>query len=171
MKLSTAGVVVGIFSVALVACSGSDHLLGQAAGGTGGSDNSAGIGQGGNAGSIAMGGSSGSTPIGGGPAGGANGGAASGAAGATFDLVDCDPRDAHCNIVPLCPSGEVASVRMDGSCFGDCVKVERCRCTTAAECAGSTPNTESALYTCQEGHCDAGGDTSASGGAGIGGGS
>jgi hypothetical protein len=76
-------------------------------------------------------------------AGGASGNRndAAGASGAGTDLVDCDPLKVLCKIAqPDCGAGKVPSV--DGSCYGDCVKVERCACSSAAQCP------EPDQYTC-----------------------
>jgi hypothetical protein len=63
-------------------------------------------------------------------------------------MVDCDPQKILCRVAtPECPQGEVPSVK--GSCYGDCVKVDRCSCTTAAQC----PQPDQ--FTCLKGpmHC------------------
>ena len=84
---------------------------------------------------------------GGGAAGGnATAGKASSDGGAP-GLVDCDPKKILCKrLAPECNAGEVPSV--DGSCYGDCVKVEQCACSAAAECP------EPDQYTCwAQQHC------------------
>ena len=68
----------------------------------------------------------------------------SGTAGAT----SCDPRQILCKrTVPTCQPEYVPSV--DGACYGDCVLIDTCPCTSPDEC----PNT--AQYTCNNGthHC------------------
>ncbi len=62
-------------------------------------------------------------------------------------LVDCDPKKILCKrLAPQCTAGEVPSV--EGSCYGDCVKIDRCRCAAAAECP------EPDQYTCwAKQHC------------------
>ena len=91
------------------------------------------------------GGASGAAPTTGGQAGaqagaGSNGGGAGG-------LVDCDPKKISCKrAAPVCGAGQVPSV--DGSCYGDCVKVAQCACTAADQCP--QPNE----YTCwAKQHC------------------
>jgi len=150
MKFSKRRALISAISVAslgLAACSGTDHQLGQAAGGTGGSGNFAGtlgqsgsagsvaqggnggsltqggdggaITQGGDGGSITRGGSGGSSPIGGSSNGGhANGGSPNGGAGGSLDFYSCDATTVQCSAAaPTCPSGEVPSV---GSMDGLC---------------------------------------------------
>ncbi len=54
-------------------------------------------------------------------------------AGSGSALVDCDPKNILCErVAPDCSAGEVPSVA--GSCYGDCVKVERCACNAAEQC-------------------------------------
>jgi hypothetical protein len=49
-------------------------------------------------------------------------------------------------MAPQCPEGEVPTV--EGSCFGGCVKVERCACSESVKC----PNADK--YTCWSNkHC------------------
>jgi hypothetical protein len=46
---------------------------------------------------------------------------------------DCDPRKLRCRrAAPECAAGQVPSVA--GSCFGECVPIEACRCTGPEEC-------------------------------------
>lgn len=46
---------------------------------------------------------------------------------------DCDPRKLRCRrAAPECTEGQVPSVA--GSCFGECVPIEACRCTGPEEC-------------------------------------
>jgi hypothetical protein len=60
---------------------------------------------------------------------------------ASTSPVSCDPRKATCKMLPQpCPDGQVRAVQ--GSCYGDCVNVERCACSEAAAC----PEPDS--YTC-----------------------
>ena len=48
-------------------------------------------------------------------------------------LADCDTSKVRCRrMAPQCPEGQVASVA--GSCFGPCVAVERCACSTTIAC-------------------------------------
>ena len=72
---------------------------------------------------------------------------ASSEAGAGSALIGCDPKQILCKrLAPECAAGEVPSV--EGSCYGDCVKVERCGCSAAADC----PQPEQ--YTCwAKQHC------------------
>jgi len=62
-------------------------------------------------------------------------------------LVDCDLRSVECRIAqPICADNQVPSV--NGSCFGPCVPIESCACSTADECPFSD------RYTCwQRTHC------------------
>lgn len=54
---------------------------------------------------------------------------------------DCDLSKVLCRrAVPVCPEGQVPS--REGSCFGDCVAVERCACNGPEQC----PNADK--YTC-----------------------
>jgi len=85
---------------------------------------------------------SGSAGRGGNAASGAGGSLASGgepSAQAGHDgsggagLVDCDPRKIFCKrVAPTCEAGQVPSV--EGSCYGECVKVDRCACSAAEQC-------------------------------------
>lgn len=63
--------------------------------------------------------------------------APAGDAGAKADpagpLADCDQSKIRCRrMPPQCPEGQVASV--SGSCFGECVAVERCACSASIAC-------------------------------------
>jgi hypothetical protein len=112
-----------------------------ASGGSASSTGGAGPGSGGSVGSSAGQG-------GGAATGGASGGSgASGEAGAGGELVSCDHRQVLCkSIEPTCPEMQVASVTE--SCWGPCVKIELCACSSAEEC----PHEES--YTCwSKEHC------------------
>jgi hypothetical protein len=115
------------------------------AGGTssGGQSSSGGSSAGGHVGGSAAGTSAGSADGGEAAAGGAN---SAGAAGSSA-LVDCDPKKILCKrLAPECAANEVPSVA--GSCYGDCVKIDRCGCTDAAQCPD--PN----QYTCwAKNHC------------------
>jgi len=97
------------------------------------------------AGTSSSGGSGGGGANGGSSAGGNNeGGSSVGGSG----LVDCDTRKVLCRIVtPDCPAGEVPSVK--GTCYGECVKIDRCSCASADQCP------EPEQYTCLKGpmHC------------------
>jgi hypothetical protein len=62
--------------------------------------------------------------------------------------VDCDPRKVLCKSLPQpCPDGQVRA--LEGTCYGDCVDVDRCPCSERDAC----PNPDS--YTCHmsAGHC------------------
>jgi hypothetical protein len=68
--------------------------------------------------------------------------------GAGDGLVDCDPSKILCKRAsPKCAGGDVPSV--SGSCYGDCVPVETCRCAKPSACP--LPDE----YTCHmsAGHC------------------
>jgi hypothetical protein len=55
--------------------------------------------------------------------------------------VSCDARSITCErLAPNCPQGQVPSAV--GSCYGPCVAIEACGCTTAAECPDANQ------YTC-----------------------
>jgi hypothetical protein len=61
---------------------------------------------------------------------------------------DCDLTQVLCRrATPMCPDGQVPS--RAGSCYGECVAIERCACTAPEQC----PNANS--YTCHRsaGHC------------------
>jgi len=87
-------------------------------------------------------GAAGSTSRGGAAAG--EGGASRAGAGG---FVDCNPVHAHCRrLPPECESMHVPSI--DGTCWGPCVKIDSCGCTSAAECP------EQNSYTCwARAHC------------------
>jgi hypothetical protein len=95
----------------------------------------------------------GEAPLGGSAAGGsaAGGSAAAGSAAggesAAETLLDCDPRKIACKrATPVCGTFEVPSV--EGSCYGDCVKIERCACSSAEQCP------DNAQFTCwAKTHC------------------
>jgi hypothetical protein len=62
--------------------------------------------------------------------------------------LSCDHRKVLCKSLPqACPDGQVRAV--EGTCYGDCVDVERCACSERDAC----PNPDS--YTCHmsAGHC------------------
>ncbi|HWA71839.1 MAG TPA: hypothetical protein VG937_05890 [Polyangiaceae bacterium] len=69
------------------------------------------------------------------------------AGGVPSGLVDCDVRKVVCRIAtPTCSAGQVPSV--NGTCYGPCVQIDSCACSSAAEC----PNNDE--YTCWGGkHC------------------
>jgi hypothetical protein len=107
-------------------------------------------------GSATGGSSAGGSTTGGAPAGGsATGGQPDAQAGsgndggAGGDLVDCDPRKITCKrAAPTCGANEVPSVDDAGNCYGDCVKIDRCACSTAAQCPDQNQ------YTCwAKQHC------------------
>lgn len=59
---------------------------------------------------------------------------------AELGTMDCDPVKIRCRRAPPeCPAGQVPSV--SGSCFGACVAVEKCACSTAAQCPQSDKHT------------------------------
>lgn len=62
-------------------------------------------------------------------------------------LADCDVSKVRCRrMPPQCKEGEVATA--SGSCFGECVAIERCRCSATVAC----PQTDK--YTCWHNeHC------------------
>ena len=70
---------------------------------------------------------------------------ADGGAGST--LVDCDPAKVLCKrAAPECAFG-LAPVVVDG-CYGECVRIERCACSSAAQCPDANQ------YTCwSKQHC------------------
>jgi hypothetical protein len=112
------------------------------AGATSGGTSSGGNGSGG---TVTGGGVSGSAATTGGqadPQAGAGNEAGGGSA-----LVDCDPKKILCkSLARECSVGEVPSV--DGLCYGECVKISRCRCAAAGECP------EPDQYTCwAKQHC------------------
>jgi len=76
-----------------------------------------------------------------------SGGQSAGSAGADSSLLDCDPGKVLCKrTAPECVFGEEPQVV--AGCYGECVKVERCACSTAAQC----PQPDQ--YTCwSKSHC------------------
>jgi len=61
------------------------------------------------------------------------GGQSAGSAGTSTGLLECDPGKVQCRrSAPQCVFGEVPQVVDD--CYGECVKVDRCACSTAAQC-------------------------------------
>lgn len=96
-------------------------------------------------------GDQGEAPIGGAAAeaagGSASAGAAAGGESAAEALLDCDARKIACKrAAPVCGTFQVPSV--EGSCYGDCVKIERCACSAAEQCP------DNAQYTCwAKAHC------------------
>ena len=146
MRAPAIGSLVGGGLLCLaVACGKSAEAAGSAggAGQLGGDSNLAGSA----AGALSGGASSavaGSTSVGGQSAGS---GTSAGSAGASAGLLQCDPNQVLCKrTAPQCVFGEVPQV-VD-SCYGECVRVDRCACSTAAEC----PQPEQ--YTCwARSHC------------------
>ena len=107
-------------------------------------------------GSASAGSSQGGSAVGGVQAGGTGTGgqpdAQAGAdneGGTTGDLVDCDPLKITCKrAAPPCPAGQVPRIDDVGNCYGDCVKIDRCACSTAAQCPDQNQ------YTCwAKQHC------------------
>jgi hypothetical protein len=103
----------------------------------------------GTSGTVAGGSAASGAPSGGSASGGqpdAQAGAGS-EGGSASGLVDCDPKKIVCKrAAPECDAGEVP--RVEGSCYGDCVKVEQCACGSADQCP--QPNE----YTCwAKQHC------------------
>jgi hypothetical protein len=159
----------GLVSLGTLVCvafgcgeSDSDGGAGAAAGSATAGSSSSGAGAPGTAGGSATGGSS--TGSSGSAAGGSaagsvgEGGSASGGqpdaqagagseGGSASGLVDCDPKKIVCKrLAPVCEAGEVPSVA--GSCYGDCVKIDQCACSSADQCP--QPNE----YTCwAKQHC------------------
>jgi hypothetical protein len=148
--------------VIATACGKSDDApadggAGQATAGSAGSPGSAGAmaGTGAGAGAGAGGAGAAGSSAGGalpGTSGAALGGDASGEAGSESGagaggLVDCDQRKIMCKrAAPVCDPMHVPSVV--GTCYGECVKIERCACSGPDEC----PNENE--YTCWSGkHC------------------
>jgi hypothetical protein len=94
--------------------SGSSAVSGAASGGSsaGGKPSDGGAGSGG---ALATGGEA--------PSGGA----------ANDGLVDCDPQKVLCKRTPPTCAGFTVPEVVDG-CYGECVKVERCACSSASQC-------------------------------------
>jgi hypothetical protein len=68
--------------------------------------------------------------------GGSDHGNGEGGGGGAAPLVDCDARKVLCKrVAPECATFEVPSV--EGACYGECVKIERCACVAAEECPDS----------------------------------
>jgi hypothetical protein len=88
--------------------------------------------------------SSGAAPNSGGAPELGEGGAPAGGAGG---LVDCNPAHVLCKLLPdECPEMQVH--RVDGTCWGECVKIDRCACSSEVDCPDSNQ------YTCWSGeHC------------------
>jgi hypothetical protein len=123
---------------------------GQASAGAGdqGGSSGAGSGLGGSsAGEPTVGASAGSSgaPVGGSHAAGAGG--TDGGEGGAPTLVDCDVKKITCKrAAPACDTFHVPSV--EGSCYGDCVKIDRCACSGPDQCPDSNQ------YTCwSKTHC------------------
>jgi hypothetical protein len=162
--LATALVLLGGVLATAFGCGESEGGSGSpAAAGTStaAGSNGAGTAAGGNlmAGAANGGSSSGGGAQGGNAAGGSSGGVSTtggqseaqagegNATGGAGGLVDCDPKKILCKrLAPTCDAGQVPSV--SGSCYGDCVKIERCACNAAEQCP--EPNE----YTCwSKQHC------------------
>jgi hypothetical protein len=75
------------------------------------------------------------------------GGQSAGSAGTSPVLHECDPSKVLCKrIAPQCVFGEAPQV-VNG-CYGECIKIDRCACSTAAQC----PQPDQ--YTCwSKSHC------------------
>lgn len=167
MRRSVLGISAFTFSawLALVGCgesssdpggtagSGGDGDAGSTAGAGKPSGGSAAGGSNGNAGKPSGGSAQGGTGAGGGdtgdagapePGGDAGGPASGGGAGG---LVECDPKQALCKLLPgECPPMQAREVV--GTCWGECVKIDRCACGSASDC----PNPNE--FTCWMGtHC------------------
>jgi len=129
--------------------SGGSNAAGGTAAGKAGASSAGTATSGGSSGGQAAGGAGG-IASGGVPAGDAgafvSGGADTGSAGGGA-LVDCDQKKILCKrLAPQCAEGEVPSVA--GSCYGDCVKIDRCACSDASACP------EPDKYTCwSKTHC------------------
>ena len=64
-----------------------------------------------------------------------------GSGGTSTSPLDCDHRKIVCRRAePVCPAMQVP--RVEGTCYGECVPIAECGCTTPEEC----PHEES--YTC-----------------------
>jgi len=134
------------------ASGGASPGAGGSAAGSSGGRSTGGAGAPSAGGSTGASGASGTTGSGGASGGQSSGGAAStgggtGSGGGTGD-VSCDPRKILCKrVAPECGTMEVPSV--EGSCYGPCVAIGRCTCTSAEECPDSNQ------YTCNRSaaHC------------------
>ena len=75
------------------------------------------------------------------------GGQSAGSAGMSSSLLECDPSKVLCKrTAPQCVFGEVPQVV--AGCYGECVRVDHCACSTAAQCP------QSDQYTCwSKSHC------------------
>jgi hypothetical protein len=72
-------------------------------------------------------------------AGTASGGVASSSgapSGGADPLVDCDERKVTCRRAPP-PCGTFEVPAVDGACYGECVKIERCACSGPEQCPDS----------------------------------
>lgn len=138
---------------------------GDAATGSQGSGAAAGSGSAGKAGETSSGASaSGGSSSGGSASGGTSAGGRPGGSGGQSlggrdpsdggvdsgpiaGLFDCDTRKIMCRrAAPVCDEMEVP--RVEGSCYGECVKIDLCACSNADEC----PNADE--YTCwAQAHC------------------
>jgi hypothetical protein len=129
---------------------------GQSVSGGGASAGKGGVSVGGSGAGVPHGGATGNagagSNTGGNSAGTAAGGGEPGEAGApagggATGLSECNPTEVTCKAFPPeCPTNQVPSV--DGTCWGECVKIEQCACTMADDC----PNPNE--YTCwMQQHC------------------
>jgi hypothetical protein len=116
--------------------------------GAGGTSSSGGAGTGGtssNAGSAGTGGTSSNA----GSAGMSGAGSSGDGGSENYGMNDCDPRKITCRrAAPVCDEGEAPSV--EGTCYGPCVPIATCACSSADAC----PLPE--MFTCHlsRGRCD-----------------
>ncbi len=114
---SDSGSVAGTGSGGSDAVAGSSSSAGAASGGAGSTG-----------GGVAT---AGQSPVGG--VGGVETGDGGDAGSAASGLVDCDARKVTCKrAAPQCSGFEVP--RVEGTCYGECVKIDRCACSSAQEC-------------------------------------
>lgn len=149
--------MLGAVSLVAVGCGESEGddgatagAAGQSASGAGQSASGAAGASSAGAGGAATGGTAGgvSGTSAGGSSGGSDGGDAGAASGGgASSLEDCNTQHVTCKALPpQCGSGQVPSV--EGTCWGDCVKIERCACSAQDDC----PDHDQ--YTCWGGrHC------------------
>lgn len=116
-------------------------------GGSSAGTNSAGSSSGGAAGKPSAGSASGGDAAGTASGGSEQAEAGSSSGGGASGLEQCDPKQVTCKAFPPeCPANHVPSV--DGTCWGECVKIEQCACSVASDC----PNQNE--YTCwSKQHC------------------
>jgi hypothetical protein len=139
MRAPAIGFLVGSTLLCLAAACGKSTDETGAAGGAGTLSAGSGIGGSAAGNSTAVAGST--------STGGTSGGSSAGSAGGNSALLECDPSKVLCKrTAPQCVFGEVPEVV--AGCYGECVKVDRCACSTAAEC----PQPDQ--YTCwSKSHC------------------